>query len=103
MQNHERITLARRVGQIRRECFGEEGIPQMAEALRLPPRTWMNYEAGVTIPAQVILRLIEVSGANPHWLLTGQGEMSTRGNSAREPRSSIDTDASLVVSVSGSK
>jgi hypothetical protein len=66
-------TLAGRVGEIRRELFGEHGGPLLAEALGVPYRTWMNYEAGVTIPAPVILRFIEVCGASPGWLLTGEG------------------------------
>jgi hypothetical protein len=53
--------------------FGEHGGPRLAEAFHLPYRTWMNYESGVTIPALLILRLIEISGASPHWLLTGEG------------------------------
>src|SRR5262245_55513445 len=66
--------LAGRVREIRLELFGENGGPLLAEALGLPCRTWMNYEAGVTIPAAVILRFIEVCGASPHWLLTGEGQ-----------------------------
>ena len=42
--------------------------------LGIPFRTWHNYEIGCTIPAHTILRLIEVTGAHPHWLLTGKGE-----------------------------
>jgi hypothetical protein len=66
--------LAGRVRQIRRQVFGEQGGPRLAAALGLPDRTWRNYEAGVTIPATVILRFIEVCGASPNWLLTGEGE-----------------------------
>jgi hypothetical protein len=66
--------LAGRVRAIRRRVFGEQGGPRLAEALGLPERTWRNYEAGVTIPAPVILRFIAVCGASPHWLLTGEGE-----------------------------
>jgi hypothetical protein len=66
--------LAFRVQQIRREIFGEEGIPSLAEVMGLPSRTWENYEAGVTIPATVLLGFIEITGADPHWLLTGMGE-----------------------------
>ena len=66
--------LAGRVREIRRQVFGERGGPRLAEALGLPERTRRNYEAGVTIPAPVILRFIEVCGASPHWLLTGEGE-----------------------------
>jgi hypothetical protein len=42
--------------------------------MQLPVRTWENYETGVTIPATVILGFIEVTGAHPKWLLTGEGE-----------------------------
>ena len=66
--------LARRVREVRMELYGAHGGPVLAEALRLPFRTWMNYEQGCTIPAQVILRFMEVTGAHPHWLLTGEGE-----------------------------
>jgi hypothetical protein len=66
--------LARRIREIREELYGEHGGPLLAEALQLPFRTWHNYEAGCTIPAHSILRFIEVTEANPHWLLTGEGD-----------------------------
>ena len=65
--------LAQRVREIREEGYGEHGGPMLAEALNLPFRTWLNYESGATIPAQVILRFMELTGAHPHWLLTGEG------------------------------
>lgn len=88
-------SLARRVREIRRALVGEDGGPLLAEALDLPARTWLNYEAGVMIPATVILRFIEISGASPHWLLTGEGEplverhrlgVPTRSVAVRGPR-----------------
>jgi hypothetical protein len=39
----------------------------------LPTRTWLNYERGVTIPGEVLLRFIDLTSAEPRWLLTGQG------------------------------
>jgi len=66
--------LACRVRIIREELFGENGGPLLAERVGVSFRTWMNYEDGKTIPAQVILRFIEVTDANPHWLLTGHGD-----------------------------
>lgn len=66
--------LARRVREVREELFGQNGGPLLAESLHLPFRTWHNYESGCTIPAPTILRFIEVTGANPQWLLTGEGE-----------------------------
>jgi hypothetical protein len=76
-QSHTQADLAQRVGEIRHELYGEHGGPLLAEGLRLPYRTWRNYEAGVTIPAVVILNFIEISGANPLWLLRGEGEKYT--------------------------
>jgi hypothetical protein len=64
--------LCRRLRQVRMELYGENGGPMLAEALRLPFRTWVNYESGVIVPALVILRFIEVTEASPHWLLTGE-------------------------------
>jgi hypothetical protein len=68
-----KTALSDRVRQVRRDLYGAHGGPLLAEALHLPFRTWANYESGCTIPAQVILRFIEVTGADPHWLLTGEG------------------------------
>lgn len=72
--------LARRVRELREELFGMHGGPMLAEKLGIPFRTWHNYEIGCTIPAQTILRFIELTGANPHWLLSGEGDKYfTRG------------------------
>ena len=71
---HADDSIGRRVQQIRHEIFGEGGISSLAEALRLPVRTWENYEAGVVMPATLLLGFIEITGADPHWLLTGAGE-----------------------------
>jgi hypothetical protein len=65
--------LASRIREIRQELYGEHGGPLVAEALGIPFRTWLNYEKGCTIPAPSILRFIELTQANPHWLLTGRG------------------------------
>lgn len=66
--------LADRVRQVRLDLYGVHGGPLLASKLGLPFRTWMNYEAGCTIPAQVILKFIEVTRSDPHWLLSGEGE-----------------------------
>jgi hypothetical protein len=65
--------LAERVHKIRLERYGEQGGPTLARALKLPLRTWTNYENGVTIPALVILRFIWLTGVSPRWLLDGGG------------------------------
>ncbi len=65
--------LADRLRQIRAELFGERGGPELARRLGLPIRTWYNYESGVTIPAEVVLRIIELTSVEPMWLLHGLG------------------------------
>jgi hypothetical protein len=65
--------LSRRVREIRQELYGDDGGAVLAESLRVPSRTWANYESGVVLPAEAILRFIELTGADPHWLLTGEG------------------------------
>lgn len=66
--------LAQRVRELRLERFGERGGPLLAEILGVPEQTWTNYESGVTIPASVILHFVELTGANPRWLRTGEGD-----------------------------
>ena len=66
--------LSLRVRQIRLERFGDDGVSALSRALEIPASTWEHYEGGVTIPAWAILQFIEITGADPHWLLTGEGE-----------------------------
>jgi hypothetical protein len=66
--------LASRVREIRLETFGDDGIATLAQAMNIPTRTWEHFENGVTIPAWILLQFIELTGVEPHWLLTGEGE-----------------------------
>ena len=66
--------LSSRLREIRQERFGDHGGPELARRLKLPVRTWYNYETGVTVPAEVLLNFIEETNANPAWLLDGAGE-----------------------------
>ena len=74
MSKSRSLDLALRVREIRQEMFGENGGPLLAERLCLPFRTWLQFEAGRTIPAEVFLSFLELTHANPRWLLTGRGE-----------------------------
>jgi hypothetical protein len=73
-----KASLSRRLREIRQEQFGEHGGPELARRLNLPARTWYNYETGVTVPAEVLLGFIEQTGANPLWLLAGEGSKYRR-------------------------
>ncbi len=68
-----KLALAERLSSLRLELFGERGGPEMARRLEIPVRTWYNYEGGVTVPAEVVLRIIELSSVEPGWLLNGKG------------------------------
>jgi len=73
-QEQLKYQLAQRLKKVRVEIFGEHGGPQLAHVLGIPARTWYNYELGVTVPAEVILRFIGATHVEPRWLLSGQGE-----------------------------
>jgi hypothetical protein len=68
-----KFALAERLRSLRSELFGERGGPELARRLGLPIRTWYNYESGVTVPAEVVLKIIELTSVEPMWLLNGQG------------------------------
>jgi hypothetical protein len=68
-----KYALAERLRTLRAELYGERGGPELARRLGLPIRTWYNYESGVTVPAEVVLKIIELTSVEPIWLLHGQG------------------------------
>ena len=68
-----KLALAERLGTLRSELFGDRGGPEMARRLGIPVRTWYNYEGGVTVPAEVVLKIIELTSVEPAWLLNGKG------------------------------
>jgi hypothetical protein len=67
------MELAGRIREISREKFGENCDALLAKKLAVPHRAVLNYMAGCTIPAEVILGLIRITKVNPDWLLTGLG------------------------------
>jgi Peptidase S24-like len=68
-----KLALAERLSNLRLELFGDRGGPEMARRLGIPVRTWYNYEGGVTVPAEVVLKIIELTAVEPTWLLSGKG------------------------------
>ncbi len=89
-----KLALAERLANLRSELFGERGGPEMARRLGIPVRTWYNYEAGVTVPAEVILKIIELTSIEPSWLLHGKGSKFRQG--APEHRETGTTPATTV-------
>ena len=70
----DRPALFSRIVLLRREIYGDEGIPRLADELGIPAQTWVNYEAGVTIPDTILLDFLCVTDAAPRWLLRGEGQ-----------------------------
>jgi hypothetical protein len=80
-------SLVRRIREIREDLYGEFGIEAIARALNLPEQTWRNFERGVTMPAEIMLKLLDLTDTDPHWALTGEGERCS-------PRSFLTTTSS---------
>ncbi len=74
MNRQDQLGLAERLREVRKDLYGEPGVQFLADALEIPPQTWLNYEAAVTMPADVVLKLIVTVRVNPNCLLTGHGE-----------------------------
>ncbi len=60
----------------------------MARRLAIPVRTWYNYEGGVTVPAEVVLKIIELTSVEPAWLLHGKGPKFRPSGPSRQDTSS---------------
>ncbi len=72
-RTRSKAAIAGRLRLIRSEIFGEHGGPELADQLGLPFRTWFNYEAGVTMPGEVLLKFLVITGTEPLWLLRNEG------------------------------
>jgi phage repressor protein C with HTH and peptisase S24 domain len=85
-----KMALAERLAALRSELYGDRGGPEMARRLGIPVRTWYNYEGGVTVPAEVILKIIELTAVEAGWLLHGEepkfrNQMTERGERGGPP------------------
>ncbi len=77
MGRMDSLALAERIREVRADLYGENGLEDLAGALRVPTQSWLNYERGTAMPAVVMLKFVEVTATNPNWLLTGKGDRHT--------------------------
>ena len=70
---NRKVGIAVRVREIRQDLYGEDGLENLAAALGVPTQTWRNYERAVTMPAEMLLEFMALTGADLNWLLTGDG------------------------------
>src|SRR5579864_2618324 len=68
-----KLAISQRLREVRLELFGFNGSALLASKLNLPARTWYNYEAGVTVPGEVLLAFVVLTGVSPTWILRGEG------------------------------
>ena len=83
-----KAAVGHRLSEVRQEKYGPAGAPLLAITLGLPLRSWLNYEAGVAIPGEVLLRFIETARVDAHWLLTGDGPRYRANNEPASDRGS---------------
>jgi transcriptional regulator with XRE-family HTH domain len=69
-----RTAFADRLREVRTDLVGKRGSQELADKLGIPVRTWANYESGIVVPAEIVLRLQVLSSVSARWLLTGEGE-----------------------------
>jgi hypothetical protein len=91
----QKHTLSERIAALRAEVFGDRGGPELARRLGLPIRTWYNYEGGVTVPAQVVLKIIELASVEPMWLLHGRGPKYRSGSHTNVLADDVAPDRSV--------
>lgn len=69
--------------------FLELSAVKFSSKLRIAQNTYTGYKQGRTPPADVLARMVEMSGVNGHWLLTGEGEMFA-GTAMKGPAAPAD-------------
>jgi hypothetical protein len=67
-----RAEIARRLKEIRQQLHGDHGGAEFARRLGLPAGTWYGYEKGTTLPAEVLFDFIDLTSANPMYVLDGK-------------------------------
>jgi transcriptional regulator with XRE-family HTH domain len=64
--------ICRRVVELRLKAAGPRGKSKFAKQLGISPSTYDYYEGSRTPPAEMLVRIAEVAGADLHWLLMGE-------------------------------
>lgn len=71
MESSDREDICARIAQMRLEMAGPRGKARFAKQLGISPSTYDYYESTRVPPADVLLRMAEVTGVDISWLLTG--------------------------------
>ena len=71
------LSLGERLRLIRVEVFGEDedGVGTLADQLGIPAQAWSQIEeSGDLLRAELLLRFVELTKADPIWLIIGVGK-----------------------------
>src|SRR5262249_29739694 len=68
-----REQLAARLIFLRTSLDGPMGARAFSQRICVTVDEWYAYEAGAPVPAEVLIRVIEVTHASPEWLAQGTG------------------------------
>lgn len=81
-----------RLREVRVRHFGERGRSKLCRELGITPSTYSLYEVSRVPPAELLVRVAQLTGVSMEWMLTGAGESglspsseATRPPSARTP------------------
>lgn len=72
MQNIDEKAIIQRVRQLRTRFAGQRGKSKFARSLGISPSTYSYYENNRVPPIETLLAICRTTGAELHWLLTGQ-------------------------------
>jgi phage repressor protein C with HTH and peptisase S24 domain len=78
-------TIAERVKIFRKSCAGCSTQQAFAAALDIDQQRLSGYENGTRVPHHVVANMVRM-GANPYWLLFGEGEMRGGPNATENVR-----------------
>ena len=67
-----RLAIGRRLARLAADRHGSRGGAAMARELGVCPRTWTGWACGCAMPGEILLRVIDLTGCEPLWLLDGR-------------------------------
>lgn len=73
------------MAQLRQECTGPRGKSAFAKQLGLSASTYDYYEADRVPPADVLVKVSDLTGVNLRWLLTGKGPRTSSATQSQHP------------------
>ncbi len=69
--------ICRRLADLRAKTAGPRGKSKFAKQLGISASTYDYYEGNRVPPAEILVRIADVTGADLRWLITGQAGMSS--------------------------